>query len=776
MAEPQKRLILANGESYTSQITVRRPGGPPDYPRSYDEARIHVKGEISKALDKFEALPAKKRFKDETVLCLRLHPDMTAKSYDPNVIFSLVPDLGNVGSRSYTLPTREVAQTNRIKKQLEKHVQNVTGRIVFVRGNDAGFRRLLSVLDRSERELNKEFRNEIQSIEKFDLLSPTEQLLGFDPNWKEGRVEIIIHPTRYETEAQTDFLRTLFATENVPWERTKIASYSNGPLFVSCYLTHASLNALAGANPLRNAHPLVFGGLEDLRGASSFPSPPPPPAGTRSTIKIGIFDGGIDTTHPMLAGHAEQDEGLSIQTPAQANCVAHGIAVAGVALYGALNDKDTATPLPPPPVSVVSFRALPTSNPKDIDLYESIDVIENAVAARPDIQIYNISFGPRGPFIEDSISRFTYALDLLAATRKVSFCVAVGNDGNAGEGLDRVQAPSDLVNGFGVGAYTKRGGREVHAPYSCKGPGRESAKLKPDLVAFGGCDQMPIHLISACPNQKVLHCGTSFSSPSVAAIAAEVTGRLERGNPLLTRALMIHSARHPENAPDHLLGHGIVMPSADDILRCEQQEVTVVYQGAIPLTKHKLLKILLPTGLGISGSVTLDWTIAGLPAVCPNHPFDYTSACIDDTFYPNGHRYRFTIKNSRGKTETKILHLVKDAAEVKQLTKEGWRRSGSPVSDSGNEYATEAVSRTRDFKWEPIVRRHRVKRVDSLEDPVLVLHAIPRNGAEAPLDYAAIVTLGVSKFQGDLYDAVLRQFTALQPVRLRSEAEIRVQV
>jgi hypothetical protein len=57
-----------------------------------------------------------------------------------------------------------------------------------------------------------------------------------------------------------------------------------------------------------------------------------------------------------------------------------------------------------------------------------------------------------------------------------------------------------------------------------------------------------------------------------------------------------------------------------------------------------------------------------------------------------------------------------------------------------------------------------------------VLHAIPRNGATARFDYAAVVTITAPKFNGDLYDAVLRRFTALQPIRLRTEAELRIQI
>ncbi len=57
------------------------------------------------------------------------------------------------------------------------------------------------------------------------------------------------------------------------------------------------------------------------------------------------------------------------------------------------------------------------------------------------VRIVNLSFGPRGPIGDDSISRFTYTLDRLAYDWNVLPVVAVGNDGESGGG--RIQAPAD---------------------------------------------------------------------------------------------------------------------------------------------------------------------------------------------------------------------------------------------------------------------------------------------------------------------------------------------
>jgi hypothetical protein len=300
--------------------------------------------------------------------------------------------------------------------------------------------------------------------------------------------------------------------------------------------------------------------------------------------------------------------------------------------------------------------------------------------------------------------------------------------------------------------------------------------LKPDLVAPGGCDQHPIHLVSICRGLKLLSYGTSFASPIVAALAAQATDRFDRGTALLARALLIHTASHPNGSPDHQLGHGIVRPTIDDILRCENKEVTIAFQDNIQPKKMIRLPLMLPSEIGMQGKVFIKWTIAALPSVSPNHPSDYTSYCLEDTFYPNDQVFSFSTKNKNLKPNRKNLHLQDDKAEVAALLADGWSQSELPVSQSGNKYPSEHERRSLDYKWEPIVRHQDVKVANSLHQPFLVLHAIPRNGAATRFDYAAIVTIHAPKFEGDLYDAVLRHYPVLQPIRLRTESEIRVQI
>ncbi|MCG8601449.1 MAG: S8 family peptidase [Verrucomicrobiales bacterium] len=771
MAERKPRLLLANGEKFVSPVKRSGGGGPKAEPRTYEEARSHVKSELTRSIEALRAVPEKKRLKNESILCLRLHPGFVAKSYDPQHIFQRVPDLSKIGSRNFDVAASEYEA---LKPKPGRNT--ISSRMVFVRSAEAGFRRLLKELDASESSLTRGFASEICRIEKFDLQTDEERLSAFEkmPGWEEGRVEFVLHPSAYPTEEQIQLMLDLFSDCESFQNNPRFAPYEEGPFFLSAHIHRDDLEKLSGLIPLRTAHPLVAGSFEDLRTAPTASAPPPPADPSRSTITVGLFDGGVDPSNPLLAGHVVHDESMSIAATEHPDGIAHGTAVAGLLLHGPLNSKDKTVPLESPRVSVASYRVLPTSDPGDVDLYEAIDVIENVVPSRSDIRVYNVSLGPRGPIFDDSISRFTYALDVLAKDYQVTFCVAVGNDGEQPPDHNRVQAPADLVNGLGVGAWTQNGGDREIAPYSCRGPGREGAKVKPDVVAFGGCENSPIHVVSTTPGQKQLTQGTSFSTPLVTSLVGEAIGKLDRGSALLARALVVHSAEHPLNRPDHDFGHGIVPDQMLDVLNCGENEVTIAYQGPIPLKSSVKLPLLLPSGTVSEGQVHFKWTVAILPEVDPLHSDDYTKHCVEASFYPNSKRYAFNPPKNLPGGKRQTLHIEDDQQVIQGLMTQGYQRSALPLTDSGNKYRTESAHRD-EMKWEPIVKRVVTKRAPSVDEPFLVLDAIPRHESSGRLDYAVVVTMKATR-NVDLYSEILQRYPALQPIRLRSEAELRVQV
>ena len=130
MADKQRRLILGNGEQYIEPIQKTLTGRSKEPPRSYGEARDRIKSGVGDALRSFVALPNEKKIADEAVFCMRLHPDVTAKSYDPSTIFDEIPELRSVGSRNYHTPIKDVATTKRLEKKIDEDVTNVDARLI----------------------------------------------------------------------------------------------------------------------------------------------------------------------------------------------------------------------------------------------------------------------------------------------------------------------------------------------------------------------------------------------------------------------------------------------------------------------------------------------------------------------------------------------------------------------------------------------------------------------------------------------------------------------
>lgn len=768
------RIILGNGEQFIEPVTTGYGRGPTNYHRTYEEARALIKSSLQEARSQLNETPKHFFLKGEQVLSVRMNPAFTAKSYELQQLVSNRTRLTHIGSRSFkqSVDSLPESQATRMKK---KQLSETASKLVFIRGDMSAIDELNNQLDRAESKHTKAFKEEIRRIEAINLLSKAEKLTAFsyENNWEEGRVELVLHPSQYEESEQLDFIYNLIYGGEKSSSNLSVKKYDNGPTFISCRLNKDQVDLVAKAVSLRSARPLRAKVLQEIRSSSSFPLPPLSTSDEKSTITVGLFDGGIDETHPYLVGHAVEDADFSIKTASQPEGVAHGTAVAGAMMYGALNHFDYLTSLPTPKVNIESFRVLPTSDPDDIDLYESIDVIEKVVPLKSHIKFFNVSLGPLGPIDEDNISRFTYALDLLAHKHDVVFSVAVGNDGDQGEIYGRIQAPSDMVNGLAVGAFTDANGIPEHASYSCSGFGREGAKNKPDLLAFGGCSNKPFHLLSPDHRSKALECGTSFSTPLVTSLAAQIQATVNKATPLTSRSMLIHkaSSRNLQFSPK--TGHGFIKEELQELISCEENEVSILYTSNIQATSSIKLPLLLPPNIVNEGSIEFRWTVGILPKTDPLSSSDYTNICIEDRFHPDSKKFAINPPKNTNHSR-KNVHLDHDASEILELQGQGWKLSALPVSDSGNVYKDEH-ERKLDLKWEPIVRRRKQKRSNGVNEPFLTFHAIPRGNKKETVKFCAIVTMR-STAGIDLYQAIRIANPALMPLQLRTEAELRISV
>ena len=167
------------------------------------------------------------------------------------------------------------------------------------------------------------------------------------------------------------------------------------------------------------------------------------------------------------------------------------------------------------------------------------------------------------------------------------FVSAVGNDGELPQMLNRVQSPSDMVNGLGVGAYTySDDGKKIPAEYSCVGPGREGAKTKPDLLDFGGSIDHPFIVPSLDHSSLCATAGTSFAAPMVTGKIGKLMALSNNVSPHMGRTLMIHNAKIDESISKNHQGFGFCSENVSDILPVSYTHLDVYKRQAYTRTDH----------------------------------------------------------------------------------------------------------------------------------------------------------------------------------------------
>ena len=732
MDQKEKRLLLTNGESLISRIKVPVGGRAPVIPEEYNEHRVYLKRQIEDQIRNFIKTSDELRLGDEIVMCARLAPDFIAQSHSPHAIIESLTGIKTIGSRNYKATIGDVKKESKREKFNKRGRSTVESRLLFLSGKQSEFEKFLNLLEFSDKEANPRFADAVCKISKINQLTEREKISGSREDTH--CFEIVFHRSRYYQEKEAEYIQNLLSKHGAT--NIIVRSYPNSPFFVSCEMEKRNLGGIVTSNMLRTIHSIGSIEFFPLRNSDTLIAPLPPVGDIpKDTFEVGLFDGGVDVSIPHLKDYVIEDNDLSVKTKPNIEALAHGTAVAGILLYGAMNKYQSTDSLPVPNFKVRSIRVFPTSDRTDVDLYEAIDIIEKTVKKYPEIKHYNLSFGPRGPIEDDNISRFTYVLDRLAHEKNISFYVAVGNDGDV-SGFERIQAPSDMVNGLGVGAYTVVNGEKIRAPYSCKGPGRESGKIKPDLMAFGGSENIPFQLLALKPGKLTSAMGTSFSTPIVTALGASIDKGFLSSTPLLSRALLIHAAKQPgkDQTPTIDMGYGILPDSEESILYCSPQSVTVLCQGELSTNVSIKLKIPLPESCRNGKKIQVDWTVAALPDIDITNTSDYTKSCIESALFYND----------------------KTRASIKQ-------------------YRIESDLREDNLKWEPIVKKSATGLASSFTDPYIKLRLIQRYSPIEQIKYAIVVTVTIDDEGKDLYNEILRTYPTLTQIKLTQRMRSRIQ-
>lgn len=748
-----KHPIIANGEIYAEPVSKALGGGPKEFPRDYFEAKHRVLS----ALDMLEQdiADSTQIFLNERIICIRLEPKFEAKSYVPYSLISAMSsgDSQIIGGRKYAILSEE---------------GDLPAKLYFVRTTDRGINQLKMTIQDGSRDNVEQWQQQLRSIHTINLLTPDEKIMGFEENWEFGTVEFVLHPLPSNTERE---ISTFFKQSGIDIKKSKMKTYEDGITFISAICSTDNIQRIKNYNPLRAIHPIGNINITPLRNMGDNLCPSVSPTSIKPEIHIGVFDGGADPTIPLLHDYVNAIEG-STSSPTD-ELVNHGSGVCSAILYGNLAGKKGTDVLNPPCVAIDCHRVLPTQNLLDYDLYEVIDYIENVVPSSPETKLYNLSMGPNGAIVDDSISRFTYALDKLSyevpeGTDNPLFVVAVGNDGELPSELNRIQAPSDIVNGLGIGAYTYDvNGEKIPTSYSCVGPGREGAKTKPDLLDFGGSLEHPFIIPSLNHTSVCATAGTSFAAPLVTGKIGKLMAMSEQVSPHMGRTLLIHNAQINELIPKYSQGFGFCPENVADILECTDKRVTVMYSGLIMPTQYLSLPIFAPHINEMHGYVTISWTVSVVVAPYSNDPDAYTNNCLEDVFSPHSMIYKFTKKGAHAQT----INLLDETqiSRVRKLIDSGYKQSSTPVSHSTKKLWNEDDLRAVDLKWDTVTHKIVRMRSSSLFNPTLTLHALGRNGFESDgIRYHVAVTIDAPQYTGSLYDAVLQTYQNLAPIEIRN--------
>lgn len=330
----------------------------------------------------------------------------------------------------------------------------------------------------------------------------------------------------------------------------------------------------------------------------------------------------------------------------------HGTFVAGIAVYGdELEGREWVGGRSP---QIASACVIPDPQLMACDEDELVDNIREAIAQRSgDVKVWNLSVSIDSPISSEDFSDFAMALDSIQDDYGVLICKSSGNCTGfaSGGGKSPLSAGADSVRALTAGSAAHARGEWDEAdvgeasPFTRSGPGPQFI-IKPEVCHYGGN-------AGVCPDGSVSQsgvrsfdlngggataCGTSFSTPRVSALAANLAFSFDNEfDPLLVKALIVHSASFPGDLlipqDEKVREMGFGVPSdLRSILVDEPHEATLVLGGE--LAKSEVIDILdfpMPESLAedghFRGQIVL--TLASAPVLDPSQGGEYCQSDIE---------------------------------------------------------------------------------------------------------------------------------------------------
>lgn len=737
----KRNFLLGRGERLTQDVVIRSGGGPKAAPYTFSEARQRLTPMLERAVARLDALPPEACPDDRAVATVTLNPEYIAKSYFP---FELLRATGieAVGSK----PRRITPQ----KRSKGREPEETLTTELFVMGPRQAFRNWQRAMPRWTE--NTAVANDLLTIEEISAPVLADKLKGPFPKTGKRVFEVILHADGASGSEPVDEFADYLEGLGVRW-RSEHKFFAGGLCFVEVEAPAGLAGPIATLSIVRAVREMprlrVLQPAFRTAGVPSAQAQFPTSAAMASNIRTAIFDGGVPSDHPITQWVNPIDApGVG---PAIDTYLDHGVGVSSAFLFGHITPGQG---LAAPYSNVDHYRVLddqPGQNPRE--LFEVLARIES-VLDNHHYDFINLSVGPSLSIEDDEIHAWTAVLDEHLASSDTLAAIAVGNngEGDAATQFNRVQVPSDCVNGLAIGSADTPDKVWARSPYSSVGPGRSPGVIKPDLVDFGGSIQRPFIVVGADSSARLQATGgTSFATPAVLRLAAGVRAHFGSGlNLLAVRTLLTHTA----HTSDHSMlevGWGRVARDLDEIVLVDDDTIRVMYQGKISPAKYVRAPIPFPDGV-IQGKVEITATLCYKCSTDPNHPGNYTRAGLEPTFRPHDGRYT---RDDQVHPDSKgFFSPAKTGAGEDELRRDAW-------------------------KWENCLHAKKGFLGTSLHNPCFDIHYNARQGGQnhkpsGRLSYALAVTVR-AKAVGDLYDQVVRKYaTILEPLRPIVDIPVRV--
>lgn len=726
-------FLLGYGERLTQSIIPVTSGGPKAHPYSFEESLTRLAPLACNVTDEISHLPAKACPRDEAVAIMSLHPTYLAKSYFPSQLLES-NGLRSVGSRHSALRPSKTTKKNEPEKSPTVEI--------FVAGKRDDFKRFTENLVNNNYD---RISNEIIRIENFRVFSIGERVKRIESQKKNLSLEIAIHAFNtpdndYILETFKNYLASIKVS--LDYDRR---IQTNGICFFPAYAPYeripdiekfSFLRVVREMPKLRIYTPILRRASKHVPIKCTLPDSPP----LDSSIKVAIFDGGIGSGLQELDKwvNRKKTEKLGHAIEEGTN---HGLAVTSAFLFGPIVKGVL---LEPPYAMVDHYRVIDEFTDGGSDLFDVLPRILN-VLERGQHQFVNLSIGPDLPVEDDEVEAWTSSLDEALSDGNILATIAVGNSGDLDvkSGNARIQVPSDCVNGMAIGACDTIAYKSWRrAQYSCLGPGRSPGLVKPDVVAFGGSFDEPFYVLNPLNLKEAIPvCGTSFATPSVLRTAVGIRAHFgSQLSPLAIKALIINKTDSQGHSKVEV-GWGRIPNTIDEIVKCNEGVVTVVYQGKLLPSKYIRAQIPIPND-GITGTVTITATLCFASETDSQDSSNYTRSGIEIIFRPN---------------EDKSINEDSDQAATKSFF------------TKGKMYKDECDLRNDAHKWETVLHASHNMRGTSLVNPTFDIHYNARTGGGKPIGaqripYALVITLEAKK-DSLLYNKIVNRYrTQLEPL------------